>query len=166
MDVVIGVWDVGGLHITFDGNAILHGVTERGEPTARNVREIGLEIGLEMGYDDGRLCYRGTGFAMESKPVAGYAPSASAILRWVGKPMPGGARARATVKTQRLAGESEYDKVIAHEIDLNRDGVADFLVWQGRYRPQVTAEGLWEAIFANIDGQWRMVSYIEDSDCT
>jgi hypothetical protein len=161
MDVVVGVWDVGGLHITFDGDAILHGVTERGEPTARNVREIGLG----MGYDSS-CSYHGTSAAMESKPVAGYAPSASAILRWAGKPMPGGARARAAVKTQQWAGKSEYDKVIAHEIDLNRDGVADFLVWQGRYRPQVTAEGLWEAIFANIDGQWQWLSYIEDPDCT
>jgi hypothetical protein len=160
MDVVVGVWDVGGLHITFDGDAILHGVTERGEPTARNVREIGL------GMSDGSPCPGGASVAMESKPVVGYAPSASAILRWAGKPMPGGARARATVKTQQQAGESEYDKVILHEIDLNRDGVADFLVWQGRYRPQVSAEGLWESIFANIDGQWQWLTYIEDPDCT
>jgi hypothetical protein len=161
MEVIVGIWDVGGLRATFEGNALLHGVTARGEPTARDVREIALGIGY-----DSPCSYSGSSAVMESKPVAGYAPSTAAILRWAGKPIPGGAGARASIRTQRLTGKSEYDQVLTHEIDLNRDGVADFLIWQGRYMPQVSAEGLWEAVFANIDGHWRLLRYDEDADCT
>jgi hypothetical protein len=161
MEVIVGIWDVGGLRVTFEGNAFLYGVTARGEPTARDVREITLGIGY-----DSSCSYSRTSVDMESKPVAGYAPSTGAILRWVGKPIPGGAGSRATIKTQRLTGKGVYDQVLTHEIDLNRDGVADFLIWQGRYMPQISAEGLWEAVFANIDGHWQLLRYDEDADCT
>ena len=80
--------------------------------------------------------------------------------------MPGGTSARAQVKSRQIKGTGEYDLVVAHEIDLDRDGIADFLIWQGRYQSQVSAEGHWSGVFGNIGGQWRLLDYVEDADCT
>ncbi len=161
MGVIIGVWDTGGMRVTFDQDARLHGVSARGEPTARNVKAFDLGFG----YDSG-CSYSPTSVVMKSVPVAGYAPPSSALVSWAGKPMPGGPSARAQIKSRQVNGASEYDQLVAHEIDLDRDGVADFLVWQGRYPPQVSAEGIWTAVFANVGGQWRLLAYNEDADCT
>jgi hypothetical protein len=161
MDVILGIWDVGGLRITFDKNVTLHGVTAQGKPTALDIREINLSIGY-----DSACSYSHSQVEIRSTPVSGYAPSASALINWAGKPIPGGATARAQIKSRRFGGEGPTDLVITHEIDLDHDGVVDFLIWQGRYQAQVSAEGLWEAIFANIDGQWRLLGYNEDADCT
>ena len=52
------------------------------------------------------------------------------------------------------------------EIDLDGDGIADFSVWSGRYAPQISAEGYWSAVFANIGGEWKGLAYDQDDDCT
>ncbi len=80
--------------------------------------------------------------------------------------MPGGINGKAQIKTRQFSGENETELVVSSEIDLNQDGIADFLIWQGRYQPQISAEGVWKAIFANVDGQWRLLDYYEDADCT
>ena len=105
---------------------------------------------------------------MSGRPVVPIAQAMAGdiALRGQAQPMPGGASARAQVKSRRFSGESEKNLIVTHEIDLDRDGVVDFLIWQGRYQAQVSAEGLWEAIFGNIGGQWRLLDYNEDADCT
>lgn len=158
-DVIVGVWDVGSMHVSYDPGAVLHGVTESGEPTAQIVTDIDMNYGSDIGCGLNPI-------AMESLPKAGYAPSSSAIISWAGKPIPRGASARAKVKSRRFEGKDEYDLVISYEIDLDRDGIFDFMLWQGRYQPQVSAEGLWEAVFVNVDGKWRLFDYNEDADCT
>lgn len=161
MDIIIGVWDVGGLHVTYSQDTVLHGVSVRGEPTAQNIKEIKWGIG-----DSSACSYSRTSVEMKSLPIAGYAPPSSAMVSWAGKPMPGGTSARAQVKSRQIRGTGEYDLVVAHEIDLDRDAIADFLIWQGRYQPQVSAEGHWSGVFGNIGGQWRLLDYVEDADCT
>jgi hypothetical protein len=156
MDVIMGIWDASGLLVTFDGDATLHGVTAHGEPTARNVREIRLHV-ENAGPASGYYCdYADTdpSSIMESKPVAGYAPSTSAILRWAGKPIPGGASGRAAIRTQRLTSKKLSDPIVSHEIDVDRDGVMDFLIWRGNNKQQEDeyATATWEIVFANIGG--------------
>jgi hypothetical protein len=104
---------------------------------------------------------------MESKPVAGYAPSTSAILRWVGKPIPGGASARAAIRTQRLTSKKLSDPIVAHEIDVDRDGVMDFLIWRGNNKQQADKyyTETWEIVFANIGGTWQLLHETVIENC-
>jgi hypothetical protein len=161
MEVIIGVWDTGGLRVDFDKEVRLNGVTVRGEPIAQTIKHLEMTFGA-----DGACSYSPTGINMHRQSLPGYAPANSALITWAGKPLPGGAATRAQTKTRELGGDNEYDRMVAHELDLDNDGVADFLVWQGRYRPQVSAEGIWTAVFANIGGRWQLLSYNEDADCT
>lgn len=161
MDVIMGIWDVGGLHVTFDRNVALYGVTAQGKPAAQLIKEVRISIGY-----DSACSYSGSRIEMNTALAIGYEPQSSALVGWAGKPMPGGADAVAAIKSRRFDGENEYDLVISHEIDLDRDGSVDFLVWQGRYQPQISAEGVWEAVFVNVGGQWRLFDYNEDADCT
>jgi hypothetical protein len=159
LDIIVGVWDVGSLRVNFRGGALLHGVTKRGEPSAEAVDGVEIPMGTSTSCAASPM-------DLKAHPVPGYARPADAIVRWAGKPMPGGDAARAQVKSRQIGGKSQYNLVLMHEIDLNGDGIADFVVWQGRYEPQVSAEGIWNAVFANIDGQWMLLSYDEDADCT
>ena len=72
---------------------------------------------------------------------------------------------KAAVKTRQF-GDQGIDKLVIDEIDLDGDGIADFSVWSGRYAPQVSAEGYWSAVFANIGGEWKGLAYDQDDDCT
>lgn len=161
MGEIVGIWDVGQLRVTYSRDAVLHGVSVYGEPSAQKVK--GIELGF--GYDSA-CSYSPSSVTITKLAVAGYAPASSALITWAGKPMPGGASARALVKSRNFSGAGEYDALVTHEIDLDRDGVTDFLVWQGRYQPQLSAEGIWSAVFANVSGQWRLLGYDEDGDCT
>jgi len=159
LGIIAGVWDVGSLRVNFRGGALLHGVTKRGEPSAESVD------GIEVPLGEGTTC-TASPIDLKEHPVPGYARPADTIVRWAGKPMAGAEDARVQVKSRQIGGKTQYDLVVTHEIDLNGDGIADFVVWQGRYQPQVSAEGIWNAVFANIEGQWMLLSYDEDADCT
>lgn len=159
MDVILGIWDVGGLQITFDRDATLHGITKQGNATALNIHGLDLSIGY-----DSPCSYSSSQVNVNSTPVAGYAPTA--WLSWAGKSMPDGEKGKARIKTRQFKGATPYDLVVSSEIDLDRDGIADLLVWNGRYQAQVSAEGIWQAIFGNVDGQWQLLRYEEDADCT
>jgi hypothetical protein len=158
--VIKGVWDVGGLRITFDGDALLHGVTASGEPTARNLKSIILCAGYN--HAENNACgHAENSEKIDETSVAGYSTS-PALVQWVGKPMPGGASAKARIKTRKLSlpNANEGDAATVHEIDLNRDGVADLLVLRNNANPEI-GEFQWESIFANIGGQWRLLFQTE-----
>lgn len=159
LDMIQGIWDAGVLKVIFPEKAFLHGVTIRGEPTKQKVD------GLTLGLGGLGSCASGP-MDLKTRSEVNYAKSSSALFRWSGKPIPGGSNARAQVKSRQVDGRTKWDFLISHEIDLDLDGVDDFMVWQGRYEPQVSAEGIWDAIFANINGEWKLLAYDEDSDCT
>lgn len=158
LDMIIGVWDTAALQVSFDKPPVLHGVTVRGEPTAEEIP------GMQLDYMSGIGC-RGGPIHFNSRSLATYAKSAAAIVRWAGKPVAGGPTARAQVKSRQF-GKEALELVLAHEIDLDNDGIVDFVIWQGRYEPQVSGAGIWVAVLGNINGQWMLLSYAADSDCT
>lgn len=160
LDVIIGVWDVGALEVSFGKDAWLNGVTLRGEPTREKV------LGLELDFQIDHGCGGSSRVELRNAGVPGYAKASSALVRWVGTPLPGGPAGRAQVKSRKFGGAKPSDLVVTHEIDLNNDGIADFFVMQGRYVPQISGDGLWSAVFGNIAGQWRLLSYDQEEDCT
>ena len=156
LDIIVGVWDVGSVTITFDKPARLNGITRYAQPTGAEVKA------LVFGFGDHSSCMRGT-MEVKLRPLNKVAPWADTLLVWVGKPALAG---KATVQRRKWRGSDEYDKFTVDDIDLDGDRVADFSVWNGRYRPVVSAEGLWQAVFANVAGQWRLLAYDADDDCT
>lgn len=156
LDIIIGVWDVGGVTIIFDKPARLNGITRYARPTGVDVEALSFDFG------EYSAC---TGSSMEVRlrPLRKAAPWKDTLLVWVGKPALDG---KATVQSRKWRGTGKYDKFTVDDIDLDGDSVADFSVWNGRYTPQVSAEGLWQAVFANVAGQWRLLAYSEDDDCT
>lgn len=160
LDVIIGVWDVGALEVSFSKDAWLNGVTLRGEPTREKV------LGLELDFQIDHGCGGSARVELRNAAVPGYAKATSALVKWVGLPLPGGPAGRAQVKSRKFGGDKPADLVVTHEIDLNNDGIADFFVMQGRYVPQISGDGLWSAVFGNIAGQWRLLSYDQEEDCT
>lgn len=155
LDIIAGTWDVGALTANFDTPARLNGITLRGRATAIDVAAVGVD------FNSGSCI--GNGLTLDTRPVKQMPPWQDTLVAWVGKP----ALPRvATVKTRRLNGKDQYNRLEIHDIDLNGDGVVDFSVWNGRYEPQISADGLWQAVFANVDGKWRLMAYEQDADCT
>lgn len=153
-DQVVAAWDVGEITAKFDQPLRLRGITRRGRPTALDIRSVGMSFNLGG-------CY-GTLLKIDSKAVSGMPPWQDTLLAWVGKP----ATDKAKVKTRRLKGKGQYDALEIDDIDVDGDGIADFSVWNGRYEPQVSAEGYWQAIYVNVGGQWQLLSFEQDADCT
>jgi hypothetical protein len=152
-----GAWDAGTIGVTFDKEALIHGVTARGRSVA--VRVDALTIQLED-----ESCPR-TPLGFRTRLVKG-PRLASALLAWVGKPPIDG---QTTVAVRRFGGKGSAAKLVIEDLDLDGDGVADFSVWAGRYRYLIAdngTEGYWKAIFANVAGRWRLVGYDQDDECT
>jgi hypothetical protein len=161
-DAIIGLWDVSGLRVTFNGDALLYGITASGEATAKDIKTIMIRMRYDQTCKENNSCdkyYRNSQrlHSMGNQAsVAGYATPVSHIVRWAGKPMPGGAAARAQIRSRNLPDTDENKAVTMHEIDLNRDGVTDLLILQG-HAEQYSGVGLWESVFANINGQWLQI---------
>jgi len=154
LEIVVGVWDVAAIGVVFEGGPLIQGITRKGEPVALRVESLDIDFG------DLR-CTRGP-LKMHTKKADRSGPWKAAIATWVGKPAVAG---KAAVKTRQF-GDQGIDKLVIDEIDLDGDGIADFSVWSGRYAPQISAEGYWSAVFANIGGEWKGLAYDQDDDCT
>jgi hypothetical protein len=163
-DTIAGLWDVGAIEVSFYGDALVHGITSAGE--------VGSVAVQSMIYDfEPERCVRSS-LRIDTRPASGEIGSSdrlvawawrSAIASWVGKPpVPG----KASVKTRKLAGKTAYDALVIYDVDLDGDGVTDLSSWAGRYEPQVGAEGYWNAIFGNVEGEWVRLAYDADDDCT
>jgi hypothetical protein len=154
LEMVVGVWDVGAIGVVFEGSPLLQGITRKGEPVALRVESLDIDFG------DLR-CIRGP-LQMHTKKADRSGPWKAAIATWVGKPA---VADKAKVRTRQF-GDQAIDKLVIDEIDLDGDGSADLSVWSGRYAPQVSAEGYWSAVFANVGGAWKALAYDQDDDCT
>jgi hypothetical protein len=150
---VVGVWDVAGVGITFDRPVVLHGVTARGTPTGLNIRSFNATLGY-AGCTEGGMLVKGT-------PVN--SRWSSAIVAWVGKAPPS---ARITVTSSAAGGPGPYDKLVIETIDLDNDAVPDFSIWAGIAPPVVGYETYWKAVFANLNGEWVLVAFRQEPDCT
>lgn len=157
--IVSGAWDVSQVNVTFDKLPKLQGITRKGEPTEAGVEAVTMAVGKQ-----GSSC-GGSGISVKVREISAKdkAPWSSALMSWVGSPAVAG---KSTVRTRKFKGANEWEALVIDDIDLDGDGIPDYSVWNGRYQPQISAQGIWQAVFANVSGNWVVVSYNQDADCT
>ncbi|BEP94543.1 hypothetical protein GmRootA79_29270 [Acidovorax sp. A79] len=184
IEFVTGFWDVGSADLTFAPALTLHAITHQGLVGARALRQRYWDISNADHYCGGH--YPGKGFddprEDDTVPVRGYArlsDTAEVLARLVvpGKLPPDAVK----VKTRRYVTswmqpadppirdkpQRKHTAVMVHEIDVDRDGVADIL------RIDTPAPGgmSFEPVFdwrwyLNINGQWFRAGYRVDQECT
>jgi hypothetical protein len=149
-----GIWDVGTLGVTFDQEAVVHGVTGDGRASAIRVESLRI-IAQDWRCPRSRL-------ELRTQVIRG--PWERAIVAWVGKPP--GTPARA--KLRRFDGPNLTDKLVIEDIDVNSDGIADLSLWSGRFHfiLDENAEGYWKAVFVNVGGTWQLAAYDQLDECT
>ncbi|WP_426305941.1 SH3 domain-containing protein [Acidovorax facilis] len=183
IEYITGFWDVGSADQAFAPALTLYAITHHGLVGAHTVRQRYWDISNEDHYCGGH--YPGRGFndpGEEAQPVRGYAKlsdSAEVLTRLVlpGKLPPDAVK----VKTRRYATswmqpadppirdkpQRKSTAVLVHEIDLDRDGVADILRIDTPSPGGMSFEPIFEwRWYLNISGQWFRAGYWVDQECT
>ncbi|PIF92826.1 hypothetical protein CLU86_3776 [Acidovorax sp. 62] len=184
IDYITGFWDVGLADQTFAPALTFYSVTHQGLVGARSLSQRYWNISNEAHYCGGH--YPGKGLDDprddETTPVRGYAKlpdTAEVLVRLVlpGKLPPDAVK----VKTQRYATswmipaepperpkpQRKSTAVLVHEIDLDRDGIADILRIDTPAPGGMSLEPIFDwRWYLNINGQWFKAGYWEDQECT
>jgi len=153
---LIGLAGIGMLDVAFAAPVAI-------EALARDGRVVELPVAeATFSWGEGGCRRGGVSILKPARPPG--APNMDGfVVAWVGRKPPA---ARATITSRALDGKTRYDKLVIHAIDLDADRKPDFMVYEGRYEPQISATGLWQAVYANVAGQWRLVYADNDDDCT
>jgi hypothetical protein len=184
IEFVTGFWDVGTATLGFAPALTLYAITHQGLVGARTLRKREWDISNADHYCGGH--YLGSGFDEprddETVLVRGYAKlsdTAQVLVRLVvpGK-LPTGA---AKVTTRRYATswmmpaepperpkpQRKASAVLVHEIDIDRDGVADILRIDTPSPGGMSYEPIFDwRWYLNINGQWFRAGAWEDQECT
>ena len=183
IEYITGFWDVGTADQAFAPALTIYAITHQGLVGAHTVRQRYWDISNEDHYCGGH--YPGRGFndpGEEAQPVRGYAKlsdSAQVLTRLVlpAKLAPDAVK----VKTRRYATSwmqpadppirdkplHKNTAVLVHEIDLDRDGVADILRIDTPSPGGMSFEPIFDwRWYVNINGQWFRAGYWVDQECT
>ena len=183
IEYITGLWDVGTADQAFAPALTIYAITHQGLVGAHTVRQRYWDISNEDHYCGGH--YPGRGFndpGEEAQPVRGYAKlsdSAQVLTRLVlpAKLPPDAVK----VKTRRYATswmqpadppirdkpQRKNTAVMVHEIDLDRDGVADILRIDTPSPGGMSFEPIFDwRWYVNINGQWFRAGYWVDQECT
>lgn len=184
IEYVIGFWDVGAANQGFAPALTVYAITHQGLVGARALSQRYWDISNADHYCGGH--YPGKGFDdprdEETTPVRGYAKlsdTAEVLVRLVvpGKLPPDAAK----VTTRRYATswmmpaeppirmkpQRKSTAVLVHEIDVDRDGVADILRIDTPSPGGMSFEPIFDwRWYLNINGQWFRAGYWEDQECT
>jgi hypothetical protein len=184
IEFVTGFWDVGAADIAFAPALTLYAITHQGLVGARTLGRRYWDISNADHYCGGY--YPGKGFDDprndETTAVRGYAKasdSAEVLVRLVvpGKLPPDVVKVRSrryATSWMMPADPPIRDKpqrkntaVMVHEIDLDRDGVADILRIDTPSPGGMSFEPIFEwRWYLNINGQWFSAGYWVDQECT
>ncbi len=183
IEYITGFWDVGTADQAFAPALTIYAITHQGLVGAHSVRQRYWDISNEDHYCGGH--YPGRGFndpGEEAQPVRGYAKlsdSAQVLTRLVlpAKLAPDAVK----VKTRRYATswmqpadppirdkpQRKNTAVLVHEIDLDRDGVADILRIDTPSPGGMSFEPIFDwRWYVNINGLWFRAGYWVDQECT
>ncbi|WP_235511511.1 SH3 domain-containing protein [Acidovorax sp. Root568] len=184
IEFVTGFWDVGGADLAFAPALTLYAITHQGLVGARTMGRRYWDISNADHYCGGH--YPGKGFDDprndETTAVRGYAKvsdSAEVLVRLVvpGRLPPDAVKVRSrryATSWMMPADPPIRDKpqrkntaVMVHEIDLDRDGVADILRIDTPSPGGMSFEPIFEwRWYLNINGQWFPAGYWVDQECT
>ncbi len=183
IEYITGFWDVGTADQAFAPALTIYAITHQGLVGAHTVHQRYWDISNEDHYCGGH--YPGRGFkdpGEEAQPVRGYAKlsdSAQVLTRLVlpAKLAPDAVK----VKTRRYATswmqpadppirdkpQRKNTAVLVHEIDVDRDGVADILRIDTPSPGGMSFEPIFDwRWYVNINGQWFRAGYWVDQECT
>lgn len=184
IEYVTGFWDVGAADLAFAPALTLYAITQQGLVGARSLRQRTWDISNADHYCGGH--YPGKGFDDprddDTVPVRGYAKlsdSAEVLVRLVvpGKLPPDAVKVRSkryptswmmpADPPMREKPQRKNTAVLVHEIDLDRDGVADILRVDTPAPGGMSFEPIFEwRWYLNINGQWFRAGYWVDQECT
>lgn len=183
IEYVTGFWDVGTADLAFAPPLTLYAITHQGLVGAHTVRQRAWDISNDEHYCGGH--YPGRAFndpGEEAQPVRGYAKlsdTAEVIARLVlpGKLPPDAVKVRSkryatswlmpADPPYRPKPERKNTAVTVHEIDLDRDGVADILRIDVPSPGSMSYEPVFEfRWFLNVNGQWFRAGGWVDEECT
>jgi len=170
---VIGNWDIGSFEINLEKPVIEYVVGRKGlasamEWAASEKHDVEAESNCAGGFG---LRQRG------KRPLPDY-PSVKDPLVWfyVPKALP---YRKVAIKTyaRRLdpqtgnssGGEGGLTLLVMHEVDLDGDGIADLMAWEGMGQPGEPNSGdaaLLRVDFANIAGEWHLLDIDSYEECT
>lgn len=183
IEYITGFWDVGSADQGFAPALTQYSITHQGLVGARTLSQRYWDISNEDHYCGGSYLSKGFDDTGEDKtaPVRGYAKlseSAEVLVRLVlpGKLPPAAVKVRtqryATHWTKRPDGSPPQPlridtAVLVHEIDLDRDGVADILRIDTPSPGGMTYDPIFEwRWYLNINGQWFRAGHWVDQECT
>lgn len=183
IEYVTGFWDVGTADLAFTPPLTIYAITHQGLVGAHTVRQRMWDISNDAHYCGGH--YPGRGFddpGEEAEPVRGYAKlsdTAQVLARLVlpGKLQPDAVKVRSkryatswlmpADPPYRPKPERKNTAVTVHEIDLDRDGVADILRIDVPSPGSMSYEPVFEfRWYVNVNGQWFRARVWVDEECT
>lgn len=168
---VAGYWDMGSFELTLDKPVFEYVIGRQGLAAAARWDKATEKHAIDA--DEG--CSEGMNLAMRATdPVPGY-PNVKDPLVWIFTPelLP---YKKVSIKrsAKRLppltSGKPDWQEhslelIVIHEIDLDGDGIADLLVWEGM-APHFGSEVATRMVLANIAGEWHLIEAYSYSECT
>lgn len=155
-DEVQGFWDVGAVRLEFAPGAVVETMGNDGRLRSLPVAEMTHTWGSHG-------CLRSATQIVKPLRPRGAPGLDGLMLAWVGRKP---AAAQASIASRQRDGKTPYDRLVVHVVDIDGDRRPDAVVYEGRYKPTVSATGLWKAVFANVAGRWALVWQDQDDDCT
>jgi hypothetical protein len=175
--VVAGMWDIGSYEIAL-GEPVIEYVVGRGglaaamEWTPSDTQDVQADHGCESGF----------GLAPKSlRPLPDY-PRVKDPLVWIYTPkaLPYknvaikvfAKRFEPQADSRRSGQGSAFTLLVMHEIDLDGDGIADLMAWEGMGRlvmdggPNAGDTATLRIYFANIAGEWYLLNLDTFTECT
>lgn len=171
--VVDGAWDVGEVAVDFDRPPVFHAVGKSGL-----VRK-GLLPSRRMvvNHEDSRCITEGLHVVPTDVRPLPDTPKVSdpLVMFYLSDPLPLN-KVAVTVRQATLTGNVPQElpeslppvslKTVGYDIDLNQDRIPDLAVWRSEYFGMISGNLPVVAIWANLAGVWRLVSFAAEPDCT
>jgi hypothetical protein len=172
-----GAWDIGRYELTLDKPVFEHVIGDDGLVGIYEWRQPALSTYVEGYYNkevfayDLNLCGHWDEVGVTERfvnerqgkiPLPGY-PDVKDALLWFQSPVALPLqKARVSRRTAQDTDRNSGNIISIHEIDLDHDGVADFVRWE-EMKNEYTG---WRVVFVNINGEWYPFERDDYEVCT